>query len=224
MLDILKDTPLIRPLKKRSDLHVPRRLWHFGGVMLIAILFATLPRVTSLKWMAFGASLIIIGDITRLLFPKINHLALNIFHPFMRESERNNLTGTTYLLIGAGITIALFPPPVALLSLFFLAISDPLASYVGILYGKDKISKNKTVQGSFAAFVSCTVISMIYFYSFDIMTERLLIGGLIAGLIGAASELITIGKLDDNMTSPILSAFFLWGLFFIFDGFHPALI
>ena len=216
---MLRESVIIRPLKKRDDLHIARKLWHFIGVMMMAVFFALLPRVDSLQIMAFFASSFIIGDLIRLQFPRLNHFVLNTLHPFMRDSERKGLAGTTYLFIGVGVTIALFPPQVALLSLLFLAIADPLASYVGVLHGTDKIWKNKSVQGSFAALVSCTVIAALYFYSLNLMSQRLLIVSLIAGLIGAASELITIGKLDDNMTFPILSSSFLWGLYFIFGGF-----
>lgn len=210
---------MVRALKGPNDIHIARKLWHFIGVMIIAISFSQLHRIDSLQMIILFTFILILGDLVRLQSPKLNNLALSIFHPFMREHERNSLTGTTHLLIGVSVIIVFFPSKIAFLSLLFLAIADPLASYVGILYGTDKIWRTKSVQGSFTAFISCTVISALYFYSQNMMSQRLLIVSLIAGLIGAASELITIGKLDDNLTFPILSSCFLWVLYFIFGGF-----
>ena len=38
------------------------------------------------------------------------------------------------------------------------------------------------------------------------------------GLIGAFAELIPIGKLDDNLTQPIISGFFLSLVFYFYGG------
>jgi len=50
------------------------------------------------------------------------------------------------------------------------------------------------------------------------MVERLLMASLIAGLIGAVSELLPIGKLDDNFTFPVVSGTLLWMMFLLFGG------
>ena len=51
------------------------------------------------------------------------------------------------------------------------------------------------------------------------MTERLFLVSMVSGLIGAFSELIPIGKLDDNFSFPILTAILLYGTFILFGGF-----
>ncbi len=137
----------------------------------------------------------------------------------MREHERHGFAGTTYLLLGVLIIIAFFPKPVCILSLLFLAVADPLASLVGILYGKDKICGPKSLQGSSAAFSACTVIAGIYFFTHHLMIDRLVIVSLLAGVIGAISELIPIFNIDDNLTFPIVSSGFLHALFWLFGGF-----
>ena len=210
---------VVHSLKNRDDIHIARKLWHFIGVMVIAIFHSQLQRMDALIMITFFTLLFVFLDMARLLFPKLNVFFINVFHPFMREHERDGLAGTTHLFIGTAVIIIFFPPEIAFLSLLFLAIADPIASYVGVLYGTDKIWGNKSLQGSMAAFISCTATSAVYFYLQNVMSQRLLIVSLIAGLIGAASELITIGKLDDNLTFPILSSCFLWGLYFIFGGF-----
>lgn len=205
-------------LKRRSDLHLARKIWHFSGVITIAIFYHNLSRANAIQWISFIAFLFILIDILRLQSPKLNTSVISVLRPIMRENERNNLAGTTYLLLGTFFIIALFPASIVKLSLFFLAVADPVASYFGIKFGKDKIIGSKSLQGTVAAFISCTIISALYFFSQNLMTERLLIVSVLGGLIGAISELLPVGKLDDNFTIPVSSAIMLWGLLELFGG------
>lgn len=104
------------------------------------------------------------------------------------------------------------------LTLILLATADPLASYFGLRYGKDQLFGKKTLQGSLAAFFSSVIISAIFYFSRGLMVDRLLIVSLLSGLIAAVSELLPIGRLDDNLTFPILSSTCLLGVFYIFGG------
>ncbi|MBT4763144.1 MAG: hypothetical protein HOO06_15735 [Bdellovibrionaceae bacterium] len=209
----------VEKLKSKADLHLARKFWHFVGVMTIVIIYHNVDRVTGLKYSLTAALVSCVVDISRIRFEKFNNIILYFFGSFMRESEKHSVSGNTFLLLGAFVTIYVFDPEIAKLSLFFLATADPLASYIGVKYGKDKILGNKSLQGSMAAFVCCMVIAAVYFYSKNLMVERLVIVSLLAGLIGAASELISVGKLDDNLTLPILSSTFLFILFSMFGAF-----
>lgn len=165
----------------------------------------------------------VVGDLIRQKWPALNEFAVHAFGPILRESEINRLAGTTYLLSGVVFVSFLFPHVVVSLTLLFLAFADPLASYVGLRYGKEKIFGPKTLQGFFAAFFTCSVITVVYFYMQNFPTDRLIVIGLIAGMIGALAELFPIGKLDDNLTMPLLSAFGLTLLFYFFDLLVPSL-
>jgi diacylglycerol kinase (CTP) len=205
-------------LKSKADLHIARKFWHFLGVMSIIVIYHNVARVTGLKICLGFALLFTAFDLLRIKNEKINQIMLKVFGSLMRESERYAISGNTFLLLGTFVTIYVFDPEIAKLSLFFLATADPLASYIGVKYGKDKIVGNKSLQGSAAAFVSCMLVSAIYFYSKNIMVERIVIVSILAGLIGAASELICVGKLDDNLTLPIISSSFLFVLFSMFGA------
>lgn len=205
--------------KTKADLHIARKLWHFLGVMLIIVLFNLLTRTQSIIAITFFASLFICVDVFRLNNPKVNKFATGVMKPFMRESERNSIAGTTYLLSAAFIIILFFPAKIVTLSLLFLAIADPVASMVGFYKGKDKLINNKSLQGSLAAFFCCFLISYFFYFKYNIMTERIFLVAVISALIGALSELIPIGKLDDNFTLPVMSAVSLWFLFYVFGAF-----
>lgn len=204
--------------KKRSDVHLARKIWHMAGVFSLFLVWTLLPEqyaflIYSILWLMFVPS-----DILRLQNKNINQIITKLFKPIMRENELNRLAGTSYLLTGTILLALIFETHVVALSLLFLAFADPIASFVGIKYGKDKLFNNKSLQGFMAAFVVCFLVTIIYLYAVN--TERyILVLSLCAGLIGAVSELLPVWKLDDNLTMPLFSSFGLTILFSFFNIF-----
>jgi diacylglycerol kinase (CTP) len=206
-------------LHPRSDIHIARKIWHCCGVLAITYIFNRFDRATAIQLMLFFTIMVLLVDYLRLRSETWNKWAMVFMAPFMRDSEKNNYSGLTPLALGVLLIILLFPPKVVLLSLFFLAFADPLASYFGIRYGKDKLFGHKSLQGTMAAFVVCFIISAIYFVTQGIMTERLVVVSLISALVGAFSEVVPIRGLDDNFILPVLSSSLLWVVFNLFGGF-----
>ena len=158
-------------------------------------------------------------DVFRQRSERFNALVLRVFGLFMREYERTGTTGVTYLMLGVLIIVALFPPSIVMLSLLFLAIADPVASYFGLKYGRDRLVGRKSLQGSMAAFFVCLIIAAVYFFAHNMMTDRILIVSILAGFIGAVAEAIPIGDIDDNLVLPVVSSCLLWVVYFFFGGF-----
>lgn len=169
--------------------------------------------------MALAAALFTTLDLLRKQLPSLNNILINVFAPIMRESEKNKIAGTTYLLNGVLLIMLFFPKPIVILCLLLLGTADPIASFVGLKYGKDKILGNKTLQGSLAAFAISTIVAAVFFFTTNTMTERLMIVSLLSGLVGTFSELIPVAKIDDNFTFPLLCACGLWGIYYLFGGF-----
>lgn len=205
--------------KKRSEIHWARKIWHMAGVSIMALIYAYVPFKVSAGILAVSWILFVPLDVLRQKYPSLNDLMLYVFRPIMRDNEAKGLAGTTYLLTGVSIIVFLFPRDIVLLTLLFLAFADPFASYFGIRYGKDKIFGHKSVQGTLAAFVTCMGLTFGYLVFKGILVDRLIIVGLLGGLIGALAELIPIAKLDDNLTLPVISATFLWLIFSLFGAF-----
>lgn len=206
-------------LKDRSDLHLARKIWHMTGVSIIAILYIILPKNLSFIALTAATLIFITADILRHKYQALNEAMVQTFSMFMRESEVNKLAGTTYLLTGVCIVVFLFPQQVVGLTLLFLAFADPIASFFGIKFGKDKLIGNKSLQGFLAAFVVCTILSASYLYFTDFLIDRIIVVSILGGLAGAIAELVPIGKMDDNLTLPVLSALALLGIFSLFGGF-----
>ena len=116
----------------------------------------------------------------------------------MRSFEKQgSLTGSTWVFVGALITIILVPQPFSLLALFFLAFGDTLAALVGMKFPFIKIG-NKTLSGSLACFIMCLFVGIIL--DFEISSEIIFIGAFTATIV----ELISI-KINDNILIPVLS-------------------
>jgi diacylglycerol kinase (CTP) len=206
-------------LKSRSDVHLARKIWHFTGVMVIVGFYLVLSRPMALQVLTVVSALCIFLDVYRLRSATVNRFVMTVAKHIMRDNEKTGSAGSTFLFIGVLIIVAIFPPSVVTLSLLFLAVADPIASYFGIRYGKDKLIGRKTLQGSMAAFFACTVVAAIYFFAQNMMTERILIVSILAGLIGAVAEVFPVGNLDDNLVLPVVSSCLLWVVYFFFGGF-----
>lgn len=201
--------------KKKSDLHLLRKAWHMLGVLGLFFIWNLFSYPMSsylfiVLWLCF-----VPGDIIRVKYPQYNKIFNNLFKPILRSSELNKLAGTTYLLTSVIFISFIFSHAIVSLSLLFLAFADPIASFVGIKWGRHKIFGHKSYQGFFAAVAVCMIITYIFLSYYNVPGNILLIAAL-AGLCGALAELIPLGQMDDNFTMPILSSICLYFLFIFF--------
>ena len=127
-------------LKNRSDLHIVRKIWHMSSVFTMFAAWVFLPFWASITFLILGWLIFVPADFIRQRNPDFNRSLASVFRPIMRSNELNRLAGTTYLITGTLLIALFFNKGVVALSLLFLAFADPIASYVGIKYGKDKFS------------------------------------------------------------------------------------
>jgi diacylglycerol kinase (CTP) len=159
----------------------------------------------TMSYILFGiAAFGFITDLSRLKYPAINKIVMAVMGPFMRESERTSFSGFPFYSLGVAMSLFLFPEKIAILAILFLVFSDPISSYFGILYGKDKILPNKSLQGTVAGYLCCYLVTLIYGMIFAEPTIQLLIFAIFGGMIGAVSELLS-ELVDDNLTIPVVS-------------------
>lgn len=205
-------------LKNKSDLHLARKIWHMSGVFTMFAAWMFLPYWLSMTFLVLAWLISVPADVIRQKNPELNRSLAGIFRPIMRSSELNRLAGTTYLITGTLLIAIFFNKGVVALSLLFLSFADPIASYVGIKYGKDKLFGHKSLQGFIAAFLVCSTLCFMFLF-YNRVQDYILIVSLLAGLVGALAELIPLAKLDDNFTMPVMSSIGLTILFYFFDYF-----
>lgn len=173
----------------------------------MAIFYLLVPSHVSL-WTLLALCLVALPlDVLRLRYRPLNSFLQRWFGAVMRDSEVDQLAGTTYLLLGVAVVVVFFPPSVALLALWFLAFADPAAATVGVKFGRMRIWGRKSLEGFLGAFVVCAVVSALYF-SFTVPVAPMfwLSIVLLCAFVGALAELVSVFGIDDNFTLPILSA------------------
>lgn len=150
-------------------------------------------------------------EIARLRSRALNGFALRVTRPIMKKSEANRISGLPFFAAGCLVAIAVFPRPVAILSILYLALGDPIASLAGVLYGKYSIrfSNGKSLIGTIAAASICTAVSFAYLSSLSLPVPALLALTLLGGIAGCTAEYLLL-EVDDNFSIPVISGFVMW--------------
>ncbi|MFZ4714743.1 MAG: diacylglycerol/polyprenol kinase family protein [Bacteriovoracaceae bacterium] len=200
-------------LPSRTDMHLLRKIWHMAtGSVAVALFFLSGQDQQTWGWVALGLAFLgFSADFIRLRYPKANEFAIKFMGIFMRESERNDYSGLPFYSLGCGLALLLYSSNIAVISVLFLVFSDPISSYFGVKYGKEKILPNKSLQGTTAGFCTCYLITLVYGICLGNVSFDLLLFALLAGAVGAISELFSV-MVDDNLTIPVVSGLGLTGL------------
>jgi dolichol kinase len=139
--------------------------------------------------------LFILTDIFRHKIGWIQSIFKYFFNSMLRSHEMDGkLTGATWVMIGAVITITLFSKPVAIIALIFMSLGDTAAGLIGQRFGKHKIG-DKTWEGFFGGLIICIIIAL----NFPFLPLTVSLIGAISAMI---MELIPI-PLDDNFKIPL---------------------
>ncbi len=209
----MKLAQLVSVLPVRTDLHLIRKVWHMAmGIIIVSLYMSGMPQATALT--ILGALFVwsLSMETIRLKNPAINEKCIKFFGPVIRSSEVNKVSGMPYYIASSIVAIAVFPKPVAILSLCYLAFGDPIASLVGILYSNRSIkifNGSKSLHGTAAGFAVCAMATWIYLRSTGMYGLDLIRLTLLGGFAGALAELLPL-DLDDNFTIPVVSGFILW--------------
>lgn len=208
------------------DYELPRKIFHSSIGFCTLYLYT---QGTDYKDIPFPLeiSFIVIFalDVLRFNWRAFNRLYCQAVGILMREKEVNTYNGVLWYLLGLIFSFTFFSKDIAILTVCLLSWCDTLASSFGRAYGHltPKISKNKSLAGTSAAFITGIGISLlIYGYFIPSYTDVNKPGeifwtpesstlniwqlSILIGFIGALSEAIPLFNWDDNFTIPVLSA------------------
>lgn len=212
------ESTLSARLHLRSDLHLARKAWHMGmGLLLVSVyLLSGMSRGTGVMILGSLLGLNLLVEITRLRVPSVNERVVRYMGTFVRSCEMNRLSGTPYYIAAAILAIGIFPQPIAVLSILYLAFGDPIASVFGILYGDRSVrmANGKSLIGTAAGVLTCMAVTFAFAQSLQLPGFELLTLTLIGGLAGGTAELLPL-EVDDNFSIPIVSGFMLWLTFIV---------
>lgn len=202
-------------LQMRNDLHLARKAWHmFMGLLVVAVYMAGVSKMTGIFILSFVLGINVMVEAIRLRNPAVNDLVLRYWGPIMRTSEINRFSGTPYYVASAIIAIAVFPKPIAALSILYLACGDPIASVFGISYGHKsvRLANGKSLIGSLAGTLTCALVTVVFLrtmYLGSLSADQVRWLTLFGAIAGGGAELLPL-EVDDNFSIPIVSGFALW--------------
>jgi dolichol kinase len=198
---------LSKVLAQRDELHLLRKAWHIlTGIGALSLYYVFEVPLKDLRWLALAVAIVAFSvDFIRINYSEFNTRVLKVLSPVMRDSEENSFSGFPFYALGIALSLFFYDERIAVLSIIFLVFADPIASIIGVSYGKDKILPNKSLQGTIAAFVTCAAITFLYIWEFKIDGFTLISFTICAAIIGSISELFSAFNIDDNLTIPVIS-------------------
>jgi len=173
-----------------------RKLIHlFNLAIPFSYLYVFPEKWVFVKFLSILMVLFIIFDILRHKVAWVKSLFTLFINSMLRSHEQEGkLTGATWVMIGAVISIILFSKPVAIIALIFMSIGDTAAGLIGQRYGKHKIW-NKSWEGFFGGLFVCIIVGMNY----SLLPMTISLSGAVAAMV---MEILPI-PLDDNFKIPL---------------------
>ena len=162
-----------------------------ASVCLIPFLVEATSKSTVLVALAATSVVYVLSETLRLKgrqVPVITRFTLAM----SRENESLHFVAApVYLALGTILSLLAFPRNIAYASITTVAVADPVASYVGIRFGRIHV-KQKTLEGFAAGLIVSFAAALLW------VPPYLALTGSVVGML-----LEVLGVLDDNLTIPI---------------------
>ncbi|RME88260.1 MAG: hypothetical protein D6767_10470 [Candidatus Hydrogenedentota bacterium] len=223
-----------------------RKIYHLFGLLIPLIfyfntfdyLFTTSFKETTRSisfYILLGLNIFLwIVEILRFNFEWWQDLFIKTAGKLLKEKEYTKIHSSVPFLLSNMLVVGFMPKELAVLSIAFLLIGDPVAAYVGEHYGSIRFKNGKSIQGMLGGMTSAFLAGLFFLLlvtlwldpksPFVLWNENGLNGiawmVLVAGSISAfLFELISgHGLLDDNMTIPLGSSFVMVWTYSVLTG------
>lgn len=180
-----------------------RKFIHISSAW-IAFAYIFLSRDLMIGILAFLFLGSLFSDIMRFYSKWFNDFYMKVVGPVLRSHEVKlrgiTLTGATYLMFSALLSVLIFPKEVAISAIFLMTIGDAAAAVIGKSFGKIKFY-SKTFEGGLAFFIAGLIIVLLTPKLSNNVNEYYI--GIAAVFITSIIEMLPL-KLDDNITVPIV--------------------
>lgn len=181
-----------------------RKLIHLSSLWMCGVMYS-LDRSTALFIFAGLAILVFIGEILRRQDTATARFLNRCFGNMLRGKEREKKlrpSGAFYMLVGAFLTVLLFPRMVAVTGFAMMLTGDTAAALIGRRFGRVKIF-DKSLEGTLAFIVTAFAAALVIYFLVPTGAGYLKIAA--AGAVaGGITELLTKKlHLDDNLSVPL---------------------
>lgn len=201
-MTVASDPELSHLVERTRGLQPGRRIFHAAsGLALVAIILVWEPPhaavLATLAGLALGAFIL---DGLRFWVPAANRLFFRLFNVLASPREAGGVASSSWYILGALLTLALFPTPVAISALLVLSLADPLASYCGRRWGHRPFGTGTVLGSTLFLMVSLAVL---------VPGWGVAVGGFTALCVTLAERIPW--PLDDNLVIPLVTGGLLWG-------------
>jgi dolichol kinase len=219
---------------KDSKFNLKRKLWHLLGLIIPLLLYLDVfrfvepenPHITRFIGMYLILIFLIfllIVELIRLNHEPFNQFFIRVTGPLLKKSEYHQIHGSISYILANFLLFLFFTKEVIAISCLILMISDPIAAYFGIYYGKIKFKSGKTLEGAVAFFISSFVVSLLFLMLISFIDNGnsalflsnqnilqililLTLTSFFTTLIEFFSFTALMGLIDDNLTIPLTAA------------------
>ncbi len=191
----------------RSSLQLPRRIFHMTNGFLVAVIYSFMTHSMAVHILGIFACVLYIFEQIRIKYPEYNSKLNKFYQYFLRAEEQLKESSMIPYVMGLLLTIISFPKLIAICAILTLGFADPLSAIIGIKYGKRKLMKSKTAEGSMTFFIVsffCILVPLTIFTN-NPFYKIFFVSALTAGMTSYV-ELLPL-RLDDNLTIPIFCGF-----------------
>lgn len=150
--------------------------------------------------LAAMSAVALVLDLVRFRVQWLNQYFLRLLAPLLKESEKDRINGSTYMIIAALAVFGLFDSTIAVASLLFLSLGDPAAALVGRRMPGPRL-RGKSPGGT-AAFLAVSLAAVGLLAALGVVEYHW--GLLVGAAVAALAELASLPP-DDNLTIPLIS-------------------
>lgn len=177
-----------------------RKSWRLCGIIFPFVYYFS-NKITTIFIILPILCIFLLIEFFRFRISRFNERVFIIFRYILKEKERKSLLTTTTFLASVLVTTVLFRKDIAITATLFLIFGDASSAIVGTYFGRIKILKNKSLEGSLAFLVTCLLIGLLTKVANIGLAWLVIIAGAFTATI---TELLAL-PVDDNFTIALSS-------------------
>jgi dolichol kinase len=194
------------PMLRASNLQ--RSVFHVGSAISVVLLLEVFLSREGGQLAAAGFVTVAWGlELVRRFSERFNTSLMRSVRGFSHPHEHHRVNSATWYGTALLLLSLLGPTYATAVGVAVLGMGDPVAAFVGRRFGRRVLYRGRTLEGTFAFFLSAAVASMLVLVVFH-SPLGLVVSAVIATVsaaVGAVVELVSV-RLDDNFTIPLAAA------------------
>lgn len=188
-----------------------RTAFHIGAAVFCLGLVMWLP-VGALKWISGSFAVTSWSlEITRRCSPAWNEHLVRFFAPIAHPSERYVVNSSTWYMTALLLLSLTHDRVLCTVGVAVLGFGDPAAAWIGRRWGRTRLPKSRTLEGSlgFVAVATIMAWAMLSLVVPEVPGLLALQLAAVGATLGAVAEVVS-GRIDDNISIPVAAAAGVW--------------